>query len=74
MKYIYKISFYESKRHSISHTDMYFEREEDTRWSYHDENSKIFVIRVDEESNEYKSAVQNSDLYREKKIRRTKSI
>jgi len=67
MKYIYKMSFYDNQRCIKSHTDMYFVKEEHTRWG-HDFSSfdnprevcKIFVIEVDEDSNEYKSAVSNS--------------
>jgi len=42
IKYIYKVSIYESKRHTISHTDMYFSKLEDCLWIYdnHYYNSK----------------------------------
>jgi len=67
MKYIYKMSFYNNGRCIRSHTNMYYLKEEHTRWG-HDWNSrrntgevcKIFVIEVDEDSNEYNSAVNNS--------------
>jgi len=61
------MSFYDSDRCIKSHTNMYFVKEEDTRWGHdwydheHPRNvCKIFVIEVDEDSNEYKSAVSNS--------------
>ena len=42
LKYIYKLSFYESKRHTISHTNMYYTKLEDCLWVYdhHYHNSK----------------------------------
>jgi hypothetical protein len=61
MEYIYKISFYESNRHKISHTDMYYLNAEDTRWVFNSgEISKVFYICVDKKSNEYLNAVNNS--------------
>ena len=60
MKFVYKMSFYPSKRHTISHTNMYFARESDTRWGHHDPLCKITVIPVDEDSTEYESAMGNT--------------
>jgi hypothetical protein len=37
-KYIYKLSFYESKRHIISHTDWYYAKLEDCLWVYDRKN------------------------------------
>ena len=77
MKYIYKVGFYESKRKTISHTDMYFEKLEDCLWAYEKYNSKndeiehpwsgfdwfdIQIIRVNETDMNYESAVSNSAL------------
>tara|TARA_R110001606_G_scaffold282330_1_gene430966 strand:- start:265 stop:1029 length:765 start_codon:yes stop_codon:yes gene_type:complete len=59
-KVIYKMSWYESKRHSKSHTDMYYEKEEHTRWAHFSELCRISVMYVTEDSNEYKSAINNS--------------
>jgi len=70
-KYIYKMSFYNNRRCTVSHTDMYYIKEEHTRWG-HDFNDgggdicRIFVIEVDEDSNQYTSALCNSSL-KEKK-------
>ena len=59
--YIYKCSFFESKRHRISHTDMYFQKEEHTRWVHNDPLGKVFVIKVRTDSVYYESAVDNSN-------------
>ena len=73
MKYIYKMSWYDNQRCIKSNTDMYFAKEEHTRWGHNwssvddpREVCKIFVIEVDEDSNEYKFAVTNSRI-RDKK-------
>lgn len=62
--YIYKVSFYESNRHSVSNADMYFLKPEHTRWAF-DRCAivKIFYIRVDINSSQYRSAVSNSKLH-----------
>lgn len=64
MKYIYRMSFYKNRRCINSVTDMYYLKEEHTRWghNYHidGEVCRIFVVEVDENSNEYNSAVNNS--------------
>jgi len=65
-KYIYCMSWYESKRHSKSCTDMYFLKEKDTRWG-HDwrqgcngaDHCKIMVIKVPTDDPRYKMAVKN---------------
>ena len=59
--YIYKMSWYESPRHKISHTDMYYLNEEDTRWG-HDEGERceIRVIRVKRDSDDYRMAERNT--------------
>ena len=64
-KFIYKMSWYESKRHKISHTDMYFQYEKDTRWVYDRVYNDgqwfdITVVRVPINSSECKSAIGNS--------------
>ena len=64
-KFIYKMSWYESKRHKISHTDMYFQYEKDTRWVYDRVYNDgqwfdITVVRVPINSWEYESAVECS--------------
>ena len=66
-KFIYKCSFFESKRHKISHTDMYYQKAEHTEWvlksaAYLNGLAKVEYIMVAANSNEYKSAVENSHL------------
>ena len=62
--FIFKISWYESKRHTKSHTDMYYLHEEDTYWAFEDNSEllKVELIRVNECSNEWQSACENSKL------------
>ena len=59
--YVYQMSWFESKRHHKSHTDMYFAEEEHTRWGHCDELCRISVVKVHTYSNEYVSAVENSE-------------
>jgi hypothetical protein len=59
--YIYKMSWYDSRRHRTSHTDMYFLREEDTIWGFDDPNCRIHFVRVCDQSQEYWSARHNSE-------------
>ena len=58
-KYIYCMSWYESKRHSISTTDIYFLKEKDTRWGHGADHCKIMVIKVPTDDPRYKMAVKN---------------
>tara|TARA_B110000285_G_C14967779_1_gene534973 strand:+ start:305 stop:826 length:522 start_codon:yes stop_codon:yes gene_type:complete len=67
VKYIYKMSWFDTKRHLISDTDMYFAEEEHTRWGQNwikgcngSDICKIFVIQVTICSDEYRMAVKNS--------------
>lgn len=66
MKYIYHMAFYNNRRCIKPHTNMYFLKEEHTRWGHNwhldEEVCKIFVIEVDENSNEYTSALHNSSV------------
>ena len=58
--FIYRISWYESKRHTISTTDMYYLNGKDTVWIYDrcwgQEVVKVEYIRVLRTSVEYLSA------------------
>jgi len=56
------MSWYDSKRHTKSHTDMYYLQEHDTRWGHENELCRISVIEVEETSNEYDSAVNNDKV------------
>ena len=62
------MAWYESKRHRISHTDMYFLKEEHTRWGHEccttngSDYCKIMVLKVLEDDERYKSAVKNSAI------------
>ena len=60
---VYMMSWYESNRHSKSHTDMYFLNEKDTRWGHKRNICKIFVICVDKDNYSYVSAVENSQKH-----------
>jgi hypothetical protein len=65
-KYIYKCSWFETKKHKISHTDMYFEKAEDTKWIFEtrdwfDDLVRIEYIMVHISRREYESAVSNSN-------------
>ena len=73
MKFIFKISWFESPRHRTSHTDMYFLNAKDTQWAFtpcgkiRDSNfekgfGKVEYIMVSESSHEFRSAVQNSNI------------
>ena len=71
-EFIYMVSMYETKRHSISHTDLYFKEAKDTQWLWIDDESGsgkvicssgyglVHYIRVKKDSVEYKSAIENS--------------
>jgi hypothetical protein len=66
-KYVYKCSWYESKRHKKSHIDMYYGDAEDVKWIFDTDEwfndlVKIEYIRVCNKSNEYISASLNSML------------
>ena len=49
--YIYKMSWFKTVRHRISHTDMYFAEEEHTRWGHDDPSCRIEVIQAIKGSN-----------------------
>ena len=71
-EFIYMVSMYETKRHRISHTDMYFKEAKDTHWLWIGDESGsgkvicssgyglVHYIRVKKDSVEYKSAIENS--------------
>ena len=62
--FIYKISWYESKKHRVSGTDMYYLNPEDTTWIYercwNDEVVKVEYIRVLKNSVYYSTAYDSS--------------
>ena len=67
---IYICSWFETKRHKKSHTDMYFKELKDTLWVFdtYDYNhglARVEVIKVSKNSYEYNSAVSNSALHDE---------
>tara|TARA_R110000823_G_scaffold36930_5_gene100520 strand:- start:506 stop:757 length:252 start_codon:yes stop_codon:yes gene_type:complete len=67
MAVIQQMGWYESKRHKIAHTHMYYLKKEETEWGNgreweEDEVLKIRSILVSKDSNEYDSAVNNSNL------------
>jgi hypothetical protein len=61
MRVIYVCRFYESKRHSVSHTNMYFLKAEHTAWALMDPLAKVEIIFEAMSSNIYKMAQGNSD-------------
>jgi len=61
MKFIYKMSWYDSRRHTVSHTDMYFARECDTRWGHPNELCRITVIAVREDDQRWEMAKDCSE-------------
>ncbi len=68
-EYIYKMSWYDSKRHTVSNTDMYYLYEGHTRWGHHwpeglncSQRCEIRVIKVDTNSKEYKMASKSSNI------------
>jgi hypothetical protein len=54
---VYKVSWYESKRHQISHTNMYFTTPEETLWALNGTDYSLGLVRVSlelvEENSEY---------------------
>lgn len=66
-KFIYRCSWFESKRHKKSHTDMYFENAKHTEWvfnscDYLNGLAKVEYIMVGENTKYYEMAVGNSCL------------
>ena len=67
---IFKCSWYESKRHRKSHSNMYFKELKDTLWvfdryEYNHGLARVELIKVSKNTNEYTSAVSNSELHDE---------
>lgn len=66
-KYVYKVSWFESRRHTKTHTIMYFETQESVKWvfntfEWYRDLARVEFIKVDEFSREYESAVNNTKL------------
>lgn len=61
MDYIYVVKSFESTRHIISHTDMYFKKAEHTYWAFHTPLNRVELIKVNINSVEYQMAVTNSN-------------
>jgi hypothetical protein len=65
VRYIYKCSWFETKRHKKSHTNMYFEKAEHTKWIFETRDWFLDLVRVEYimvhiSRPEYESAVNNS--------------
>ena len=59
--YIFKLSWYETKRHTVPHTCMYYLHEEDTYWVFSShEIYRVELILVEKTSNEWLVACENS--------------
>jgi hypothetical protein len=70
-KFIYRCSWFKTKRHTKSHTTMCFEKAEHTKWifcsdDWFHELVKIEYIMVDVDQEYYKSAVRNSAIAEKK--------
>ena len=63
MRVVYACRFFESKRHSKSHTDMYFLKVEHTAWALLDLLAKVEVIFEPMTSDIYQMAKSNSDKH-----------
>ena len=63
MRAVYACRFFESKRHSVSHTDMYFLKVEHTAWAHLDPLSRVEVIFEPITSDIYKMAKRNSEKH-----------
>jgi len=61
------VLFYASKKHRISHTDIYYLEAEDTHWiytrPYDTDIALVYYIRVPMNSPEYQSAFNNHYYY-----------
>ena len=57
-KYIYMCSWFETKRHRISHTNMYFEKAEDTNWIFDTPEWFLDLVRI-----EYICVMSNTKEY-----------
>jgi hypothetical protein len=67
-RYIYKILWFETKRHKKPYTTMYMNNAEDTKWVFDTLDWYNGVVRVEflkvcRHSNEYSSACLNSTLH-----------
>ena len=65
-KNIFKVSCYDTKRHTSSHTDMYYLNKEDCECfldypDYHTGLIRIHLIQVEDTSDSYKMAKHNTD-------------
>ena len=63
--YVYKCSWFESKKHKISHTDMYFNHLDHTLWvldsfDYQEGLARVELVPVERDSPEYEMALANS--------------
>jgi hypothetical protein len=71
-KYVYKCSWFETKRHKLPYTKIYYEKAEHTHWifnslMYQDGLIKVEYIKVCPHSYEYKLAVCNSKIKNDNK-------
>ena len=69
MGYVYKVSCYESKRHRISDTDVYYATPQDCQWAldsldYKQGLIQVHLIQVKQSDMKYQSAHQNTRMYK----------
>jgi hypothetical protein len=65
VRYIYKCSWFDTKRHRKSNTDIFFEKVEHTKWIFEQQDWFLDLVRVEYimvhiSTPEYESAVRNS--------------
>ena len=65
-KNIFKVSCYDTKRHTSSHTDMYYLNKEDCEWfldcrNYRMGLMRIHLIQVEDTDDSYKMAKHNTE-------------
>ena len=68
VKFIYKVSWFQSKRHLKSHTSLYYEKAEHTEWVFKTEDwfkdlVRVEYIQVAETHYAYKQALNNSKIH-----------
>jgi len=75
IRYIYVVKCFSSRRHKVSNTDMYFEYPIDVEWAFQCrcickdcERYEVHYIKVHKNSQEYESAVGNSNKARENRM------
>lgn len=61
MAYIYVVKTFQSRRHTIPHTQMYYAKPEDTYWAFSSVLNKVELIEVSNLTRMYITAHHNSN-------------